>query len=92
MADNELFPVPDAVAKQAWADEKKYQAMYKRSVDDPEGFWGEQGKRIHWFKPYSQVKEASFGPGDWYHVAAGVEHAARCSVETEEIEFWFAKT
>ena len=33
--------------------------------------------------------ETAYGPGDWYHVAAGVEHAARCEVETEEIEFWF---
>lgn len=28
--------------------------------------------------------------GSWYHVAAGVTHAARFEVETDEIEFWFA--
>ena len=33
--------------------------------------------------------EERYGPGDWYHVAAGEEHAARFEVETEEIEFWF---
>ena len=33
--------------------------------------------------------EASYGPGDWYHVAPGVEHAARFEVDTVEIEFWF---
>lgn len=27
--------------------------------------------------------------GDWYHVPAGVEHAARFDVETDEVEFWF---
>lgn len=27
--------------------------------------------------------------GDWYHVPANVEHAARFEVETDEIEFWF---
>ncbi len=36
-------------------------------------------------------RETSYRPGDWYHVAAGVEHSARCVEETEEIEFWFAK-
>jgi len=36
-------------------------------------------------------KETRYRPGDWYHVAAGVEHAARCGEETEEIEFWFRK-
>ena len=33
--------------------------------------------------------ERRFGPGDWYHVAPGEEHAARCEVDTEEVEFWF---
>ncbi len=35
--------------------------------------------------------ETSYRPGDWYHVAAGVDHSARCEQETEEIELWFAK-
>lgn len=29
------------------------------------------------------------GIGQWYHVPAGAEHAARFEVETDEIEFWF---
>lgn len=32
-----------------------------------------------------------FGPGDWYHVPALKEHAARFDVITEEIEFWFVQ-
>jgi len=71
MADNEIFPVPDAVAKEAWADNAKYLEMYQRSVDDPEGFWGEHGKRIDWFKPYTKVKDTSYDPHDvhirWFH-------------------------
>lgn len=31
----------------------------------------------------------SFVVGDWYHVPAGAEHAARFPEETDEIEFWF---
>lgn len=31
-----------------------------------------------------------YGVGDWYHVAANVEHAARFEVDTDEIEFWFS--
>lgn len=30
-----------------------------------------------------------FGVGDWYHVPANTEHAARFEEETDEIEFWF---
>ena len=38
--------------------------MYARSVRDPEGFWGEHGKRIDWIKPYTWVKRTSFAPGN----------------------------
>ena len=34
-------------------------------------------------------KETRYGPGMWYHAAAGETHAARFEVETSEIEFWF---
>ena len=33
--------------------------------------------------------ERRYGPGEWYHLPAGAEHAARFEVETSEIEFWF---
>lgn len=33
--------------------------------------------------------EHRYGPGDWYHIPPGAEHAARFEVETAEIEFWF---
>jgi acetyl-CoA synthetase len=36
--------------------------MYQASQQDPEGFWAQEGKRIHWFKPYSRVKNTNFGP------------------------------
>ena len=34
-------------------------------------------------------KTTRIGVGQWYHVPAHVEHAARFDVETDEIEFWF---
>ncbi len=71
MSDNELFPVPKSVAEHAHVDKAGYDEMYARSIADPEGFWGEHGKRIHWIKPYTQVKDTTFGPGDvhvkWFH-------------------------
>ena len=67
----ELFPVPDEWARKAWADNATYTQMYQRSIDDPEGFWGEQGQRLDWIKPYTVVKDASFDAADlhvrWYH-------------------------
>jgi acetyl-CoA synthetase len=52
------------VAENAWCDEAGYFKLYEQSIADPEAFWGEHGKRLHWFKPYTQVKDVSYGPGD----------------------------
>ncbi|MFO1146384.1 MAG: acetate--CoA ligase [Rhodospirillales bacterium] len=60
MTDEQIFPVFDTIAKTAWIDNDKYLAWYKRSIDDPEAFWGEHGKRIDWIKPYTKVKDVSF--------------------------------
>jgi acetyl-CoA synthetase len=44
--------------------------MYQQSIDDPETFWAEHGKRIHWFTPFSKVKNVTFGANEvdirWY--------------------------
>ena len=50
---------PDLLAD-AHIDADKYTAMYKASISDPEAFWGEQGKRLDWIKPYTKVKNTSF--------------------------------
>jgi acetyl-CoA synthetase len=39
---------------------EQYLARYQQSVDDPETFWGEQGKQLDWIKPYTKVKDTSF--------------------------------
>ncbi|MCE8004207.1 acetate--CoA ligase [Billgrantia ethanolica] len=57
-----VYPVRDDIAANAWIDREKYQAMYQQSVDDPEGFWAEQAKRIDWFKAPTKIKHTSFDP------------------------------
>ena len=70
MTDNTYFPVKPEVAKAAWVDEAKYNAMYEQSIKDPDGFWAEHGKRVDWIKPFTKVKDVSFS-GDvhikWFH-------------------------
>ncbi|MEI8393841.1 MAG: acetate--CoA ligase [Rhodospirillaceae bacterium] len=58
--NNKFFPVPAEFAKTAWIDADKYAKMYDASVKDPEAFWGEQGKRIDWIKPYTKVKDVDY--------------------------------
>jgi len=59
-----VHDVPADWAKSAYVDDAKYRAMYAASVADPDAFWREHGKRIDWIKPYTKVKNTSFGPGD----------------------------
>ncbi|GAB2594889.1 acetate--CoA ligase [Nitrincola alkalisediminis] len=70
MSDQNVFPVDPAFAANAHIDNAKYEAMYEQSINDPEAFWGEQGKRIDWIKPYTRVKNTSFDPHNvsikWY--------------------------
>ncbi|KKJ75808.1 acetyl-CoA synthetase [Kiloniella litopenaei] len=70
MSDATVFPVPEDLAQNAWVDEPRYLEMYQQSIEDPEAFWAEHGKRIHWFKPFTKVKDVNYGPGDvhirWY--------------------------
>ncbi|EBA12319.1 Acetate--CoA ligase [Roseobacter sp. CCS2] len=58
------------MAANAHADQTTYEKMYAASIEDPETFWGEHGKRLDWIKPYTRVKNTSFAPGNvdikWY--------------------------
>ncbi|MCP4780648.1 MAG: acetate--CoA ligase [Hyphomicrobium sp.] len=59
---NKVHPVSPEWAYRAWIDDKAYRSLYERSIKDPVEFWGEMGRRIDWIKPYTQVKNTSFGP------------------------------
>src|SRR5690606_7005407 len=68
---DERIPVPEAFAKSAIVDKAGYDRMYRQSIEDPEGFWAEHGKRIDWFKPYSKIKDVSYDKSDlhirWFY-------------------------
>ena len=36
--------------------------MYRRSLEDPEGFWGEAASALHWFEPWRKVLDDSRAP------------------------------
>ncbi|WP_394658592.1 acetate--CoA ligase [uncultured Novosphingobium sp.] len=60
-----VYPVPAEWAANALVDEAGYREMHRRSLDDPEGFWAEQAKRIDWITPFTRVKETSFDEADF---------------------------
>ena len=58
-------------AARAHVDQAGYEEMYRRSIEDNEGFWAEQASRIDWIKPFSKVRDVSFAKDDlhirWYY-------------------------
>src|SRR5215470_19991307 len=59
---DKVYNVPAEWASRAFVDNERYLELYKRSLEDPNGFWGEMGKRIDWIKPYTKVKNTSYDP------------------------------
>lgn len=78
MTQATLYPVPETIKQRAHVTNEQYLEMYRGSVEQPEAFWNEHGKRLDWIKPYSQVKDTSFALGNvsikWF--ADGVLNAS----------------
>jgi acetyl-CoA synthetase len=55
--ENRTFPPPATFVAQArLRDQAEYERMYRRSVDDPDGFWGETARaELTWTKPFTKV-------------------------------------
>jgi len=62
MAEKRTFPPSKEFSERAHIKSmKEYEQMYKRSVEDPEGFWAETAeKNISWFKKWDKVLEWNF--------------------------------
>ena len=73
MSEEKVYPVPAAFAAGAHLNETQYREMYQRSIDDPDGFWGEQAKAfVSWYKPWDKVLDWDFNEPriEWF---AGAE-------------------
>ena len=60
-----VYPVPREWAERALVDADRYEAMYRESVEDPEGFWRREAQRIDWIRPFTRVKDTSFDRADF---------------------------
>ena len=70
MSTVHVHAVKDAAKSRTRYPHSVYQKLYQESISDPEAFWAEQGKRLDWIKPYTQIKDVSYQPDDlhiqWY--------------------------
>ena len=66
----EIYPVPEKVKKMAFISGREaYDKLWKRSIEDPNGFWSEIAKEyVEWFKPFDKVMDYNFDikKGDIY--------------------------
>ncbi len=60
----EAVKVPKKWKERAYIDKDEYQRLYQKSVENPDKFWGKEGKRLDWIKPYTRVKNTSFAYPD----------------------------
>ena len=58
--EKKLYPVAPAVAERAHIDAERYQQMYARSLQDPDGFWREQAQALDWIRDFTKVKNTRF--------------------------------
>lgn len=60
-AKEEKYPPPRDFQKKAHVKSfAEYSRLYKRSVEDPEGFWAERAKELSWFKKWERVLDYDF--------------------------------
>jgi acetyl-CoA synthetase len=54
------YKVPKKWKDRAFIDKDEYEKLYQKSVEKSDKFWGKEGKRIDWIKPYTVVKNSAF--------------------------------
>ena len=70
MSEQLVFQPSAAAIARTHVTKDQYDAMYARSVSDPDGFWADQAKRLDWVKFPTKIKNTSFAYPDisikWY--------------------------
>jgi acetyl-CoA synthetase len=63
---SKIYEVPAGFAQTARVTAAGYASDFARSIKDPEGFWGDIGRRLEWMKPFTRVKDTSYKLEDFH--------------------------
>jgi acetyl-CoA synthetase len=67
LRENRVFPPPPEFAAKAHVKSlAEYEALYARSIADPEAFWAEIAKELHWFEPWTKVLDWNLPWAKWF--------------------------
>ncbi|MGA0133561.1 MAG: acetyl-coenzyme A synthetase N-terminal domain-containing protein, partial [Opitutales bacterium] len=61
-ADQTFPPSAEFVARARVKGMDGYRGLHERSLRDPDGFWGDEARELHWFQPWTQVLDESRKP------------------------------
>jgi len=68
----DIYPVKPHIRERAHVKSMyDYEQLYKRSIEDPSGFWGEQAKALEWFHPWNSVFDADYDEIDFSWFSGG---------------------
>ena len=77
MSDDAKYPVRPEIAAAAHVTDAEYQALYRRSIDEPEQFWAEQAESyLTWFQKWDRVMHCDFRSGQIQWFDGGVINAS----------------
>jgi acetyl-CoA synthetase len=69
MREKRVFYPPEELSKKAYIKSlEEYKEIYRRSLDDPEAFWGEAAQQLDWYKKWDKVLIEDFAEGkhEWF--------------------------
>jgi len=67
LTESRKFPPSSEFSSKAWVKSfDEYQALCKRAESDPEAFWAECARNLHWFKPFGKTLEWNFPFAKWF--------------------------
>jgi acetyl-CoA synthetase len=67
LRENRVFQPPAEFAAKAHIKSlEEYQAMYRRSTEEPEAFWAEAAGELEWFAPWEKVLDGAMGSAKWF--------------------------
>jgi acetyl-CoA synthetase len=67
LRENRVFPPPAEFAAKAHIGSlAEYEALYKKSVEEPDAFWADAASELEWFAPWSQVLDGTGPDAKWF--------------------------
>jgi acetyl-CoA synthetase len=67
LRESRVFPAPAEFSAKAYIKSpEEYEALYKKSIEDPEGFWAGVANDLHWFKKWDKVLEWNLPWAKWF--------------------------